>query len=107
MNIRISYKEILAYQEVIDAHILDDDMLINSVSFDSRLEPSSDQVLFIAIIGEQFDAHTFLEQAINARFSSFTVSCKDSFEHLKKKNTQWAPMITLLPQNTTLEIMCN
>lgn len=48
------------------------DVLLNGVSTDTRSIPSS--VLFIALRGERFDAHNFLDQAIESGAAALLVS---------------------------------
>ncbi|RSD32233.1 UDP-N-acetylmuramoyl-tripeptide--D-alanyl-D-alanine ligase [Vibrio pectenicida] len=62
--------------EVIDAELIGDDAVIQHISTDTRtIETDS---LFVALIGERFDAHDFVQQAVSSGAIALLVSrCVD------------------------------
>jgi len=67
----------------------DPDMIINTISTDSR--DTGQESLFIPIIGEKFDGHAFIKELVeNGRISSF-LSMKPGYEDVAKENS--VPMI--------------
>ncbi len=58
--------------QVLDAKLIGQDTEIHSVSTDTRNIESG--ALFIALIGERFDAHNFLDKAIDSGASALLVS---------------------------------
>lgn len=58
--------------EALDAELIGNDMAISSVSTDTRaIEP---QALFVALVGERFDAHNFVAQAVESGAGALLVS---------------------------------
>lgn len=55
-------------------HLVGDDITISSVSTDSRTAKKGD--CFIALYGDNFDAHDFIEQVIERGVNALIVSCK-------------------------------
>ncbi|WP_341659204.1 UDP-N-acetylmuramoyl-tripeptide--D-alanyl-D-alanine ligase [Vibrio sp.] len=62
--------------EVLDAELIGDDAVVKEVSTDTRvIEPDA---LFVALVGERFDAHDFVVQAVSSGASALLVSrCVD------------------------------
>ncbi|WP_114785114.1 UDP-N-acetylmuramoyl-tripeptide--D-alanyl-D-alanine ligase [Vibrio tetraodonis] len=62
--------------EVLDAELIGDDVVVKSISTDTRV--IEENALFIALIGERFDAHDFIPQAVSSGASALLVSrCAD------------------------------
>lgn len=62
--------------QVLDAELVGQDIEIDSVSTDTRqIETGS---LFIALVGERFDAHNFIENAIDSGASALLVSAEQN-----------------------------
>ena len=58
--------------DVLDAQLIGDDAAIQSVSTDTRTIESGS--LFVALVGERFDAHDFAGQAATSGASALPVS---------------------------------
>ncbi len=58
--------------DVLDAQLIGDDVAIDKVSTDTRTIESGS--LFVALVGERFDAHDFADKAVEAGASALLVS---------------------------------
>ncbi|NOI81865.1 UDP-N-acetylmuramoyl-tripeptide--D-alanyl-D-alanine ligase [Vibrio tubiashii] len=58
--------------ESLDAELIGNDLVINSVSTDTRAIETG--ALFIALVGERFDAHDFADQAVESGAGALLVS---------------------------------
>ncbi len=58
--------------DVLDAQLIGDDVAIDKVSTDTRTIESGS--LFVALVGERFDAHAFADKAVEAGASALLVS---------------------------------
>ncbi|MCG9678120.1 UDP-N-acetylmuramoyl-tripeptide--D-alanyl-D-alanine ligase [Vibrio sp. Isolate24] len=58
--------------DVLDAQLIGNDTAIHSVSTDTRTIESDS--LFVALVGEKFDAHNFVQQAVESGASALLVS---------------------------------
>jgi UDP-N-acetylmuramoyl-tripeptide--D-alanyl-D-alanine ligase len=76
--------------ESLDAELIGNDMVINSVSTDTRnIEQGA---LFVALVGERFDAHNFTHQAVESGAGALLVSkpVSDDVPQLLVKDTKLA-----------------
>jgi UDP-N-acetylmuramoyl-tripeptide--D-alanyl-D-alanine ligase len=64
--------------KALDAQLVGDDLIIESVSTDTREQMQ--QALFIALVGERFDAHNYAQQAIEQGAVALLVSKKLAVE---------------------------
>lgn len=102
MHKKLSLKEII---DAINAEVFSleklgkdlQDFIVDNISTDTR--ESLENAIFIALKGEKFDAHNFLEDAINQGNKALIVSNRE----LAKK---WSERITvLLVENTTTALL--
>ncbi len=76
--------------DVLDAQLIGDDVAIDKVSTDTRTIESGS--LFVALVGERFDAHDFADKAVEAGASALLVSkaIDANTPHLLVKDTKVA-----------------
>lgn len=76
--------------DVLDAQLIGDDVAIDKVSTDTRTIESGS--LFVALVGERFDAHNFADKAVEAGASALLVSkaIDANTPHLLVKDTKVA-----------------
>ncbi|WP_163134745.1 UDP-N-acetylmuramoyl-tripeptide--D-alanyl-D-alanine ligase [Agarivorans sp. Alg241-V36] len=73
--IALSLNELI---KALDAQLVGDDLIIESVSTDTREQMQ--QALFVALVGERFDAHNYAQQAIEQGAAALLVSKKLAVE---------------------------
>lgn len=92
MQLNIPYQ--LLESEILNVHNADD-FVFKSVGIDTRVGHNLSSNTFVAIKGDQFDGHDFIDQAIVANYTSFVVHREDVFHYLKNKN-----QVVFLVRNT-------